>query len=301
MFKTFPEFSKPTIADKDAYNELIKDYPPYVDLTFAMLMTWWNTLDSLAIAELNGNLVISYWLPGDEEHSGLALVGTTKIDESINAIFEHQRKHGSAPRLVHVPEFVIRSLRHPKLFKYTEEREYDENVLALDKLGEQFQKQGLQMNEAATIVAAKKLEVKDLDLALASTRHELLEVTMRWRSRGEVNYTLELLDHVVPVIITQGDALGMKSLGLYVDGRLQAYLLYQRPHDTRYAIVNMLQMNAGAKGLYEVLVFKFAEWFGEQGVQFVNLDADLGLSFLREMRLGLGTIEFLRKFTVEPK
>lgn len=300
MFKTFPEFSKPTIADKDAYNELIKDYPPYVDLTFAMLMTWWNILDSLAIANLNDNLVISYWLPGDEKHSGLGLIGTNKIDESAQIIFDHQRRQGETPRLVHVPEFVIQRMRHPELFKCTEEREYHENVLDLDKLAAQFKQENLQKDEAAAGILAKKLEVKEPDLTRASTRHELLETTMRWYGHGAVNYALELIDQVLPVIITQGAELGIRALVLYIDGRLQGYILYQTPHDKRYAIVDFLQMNAAAKGLFEILVFKFAEWFASTGVRYVNLDADLGLSFLRQMRLGLGDIEFLRKFTVEP-
>jgi hypothetical protein len=288
MFKIFPEFSKPTIADRDAYNLLIKDYPPYADFSFAMLMTWWNTLDSLAIAMLNDNLVISYWLPGDDEHSGLALVGINKVDDSIDAIFNYQRRHGGECRLVHVPEFVVKSIAHPEIFKITEEREYDENVLALDKLAEQFQADGLQKNDDAVGITAKKLEVKEFDLTKSSARHELLETSMRWYSRGVVNYSLELLEQTLPIMITQGADLGIKALGLYVNDRLQAYLLYQTPYDTRYVIVDTLQMNAAAKGLYEVLVFKFAEWFREHDVPYVNLDADMGLSFLR-------------KYTVEPR
>lgn len=80
MFKTFPEFSKLTLNDKDEYEALIKDYPPVYDMMFIGRMTWWDQLDSAAVSMLNGNLVVSYWLPGDEKHSGLSIavpIGST--------------------------------------------------------------------------------------------------------------------------------------------------------------------------------------------------------------------------------
>lgn len=76
MFKTFPEFTKLTLSDKEEYERLTRGYPPISDIAFSSLMIWWDSLGGLAVAKLNGNLVISYWLPGDEEYSGLSLIGT---------------------------------------------------------------------------------------------------------------------------------------------------------------------------------------------------------------------------------
>src|SRR5438552_6672566 len=92
MFKTFPAFSRLTLADKDEYEKLINDYPAISDLAFPTLMLWWNHLDCLGISMLNGNIVISYWSPTEQNDTGLCLIGTSQVDESICAIFDHLRE-----------------------------------------------------------------------------------------------------------------------------------------------------------------------------------------------------------------
>src|SRR6185369_7708435 len=128
MFKTFPEFSKLTLADKAEYEELIKNMPSIHDISFFGLMTWWNPLGSMQISLLNGNLVIPYWLPGDDKHSGLSLVGTNDVDESLCILFDHLREKGDPIRLVNVPDFVVANVRFHEMFNFKEERQYNEYV-----------------------------------------------------------------------------------------------------------------------------------------------------------------------------
>ena len=75
MFKTFPEFSKLTLNDREEYESYIKDFPPISDILFASIMVWWGALDGLAVSKLNDNLVISYWIPGDENTQDFLSLG----------------------------------------------------------------------------------------------------------------------------------------------------------------------------------------------------------------------------------
>lgn len=113
-FRQFPDFTKLTLADKSRYEAEIADFPPFSDISFATLMIWWNTLDSCAVAKLNDNLVISYWLPGDEAKSGLSLIGRNKVDESMCTILDYLEAEGKAQKLVHVPEFVLSAIKYPE-------------------------------------------------------------------------------------------------------------------------------------------------------------------------------------------
>src|SRR5689334_20268559 len=90
-FSTFPEFGRLTLKDKAQYEAYIRDMPPVDDISFSALMGWWNPLDNMSVAELNGNLVVPYWMAGAERHSGLSLIGTENIDQSIATIFDYQR------------------------------------------------------------------------------------------------------------------------------------------------------------------------------------------------------------------
>lgn len=91
-------------------------------------------MDAVAVSMLNGNLIISCWLPGDEENSRLSLVGTERIDDTVCIIFDHLCEKGDPSKLVHVPEFVIGSVHYPELFKLTSERDYDECVVPVPGL-----------------------------------------------------------------------------------------------------------------------------------------------------------------------
>jgi len=303
MLKTFPEFSKPTIADRREYEALIRDYPPLADLSFGMLMTWWNILDSLAISILNGNLVISYWLPGDDTSSGLSLVGTNKVDESICNLFDYLRETEQPVRLVHAPELVLSNARHPELYKITEERNYDECVITLSKLFPLMEsnkevRDTIQKSIAKLI--SRKVEVRSLNPSHAMTRQQLLEAYLRWGKKGTVNDTVGLMHQALPIAIAQSESLGFENVCLFLDGRLQAFLMFQRPHDNEFIIANYIKMNAALPGLFELTAFKFAEWFSAQGVKYANIDSDLGLPILRNMRLSLGPTNFFRKYTIEP-
>lgn len=133
QFKTFPEFSKLTFDDRKRYESLIAGYPPVSNYSFAGLKLWWDPLGSCAVSLLNDNLVISYWWPGNEKLTGLSVVGTNRIDETICVIFDHMKAKGERARLVHVPEFVLAHLEHPELFILKEERDVNEYIYEVSR------------------------------------------------------------------------------------------------------------------------------------------------------------------------
>ena len=129
MIKTFPEFSKLTLNDREEYESLIKDYPPVHDISFASLMSWWNTFGGMSASMLYGNLVLPYWLPGDDKRSGLSIVGTRHIDQSLCILFDYLRDRGEPARLVNVPEFVVSNVQYPAMFNFKEDRAHHEYIL----------------------------------------------------------------------------------------------------------------------------------------------------------------------------
>src|SRR5690349_11349481 len=105
MLPDFPDFMPLTLDHKDMYNQLVAEYPPFSDISFTNLHIWWNLDGKLAASHLNSNLVLNYSLPFDSDHSGYGLIGTNKIDESLQAIFDELKKRGLPVRAVNVPEF----------------------------------------------------------------------------------------------------------------------------------------------------------------------------------------------------
>ena len=304
MFKTFPEFSKLTLADKKLYDTYAKKYPPIADLSFASLMTWWNSFDSMALAELNGNLVIPYWFPGNEAHSGLGLVGAHKVDESICTIFDYLRARGEPVRLMNVPEFVVSNVQYPELFNFKEERAYHEYVFDLanwyppqDNNGFRARKIKRQLQKLGDGATA----VKAIDLRSEDNQKMLLDAANRSWAANLNNVGRHEEETMIPLIL-HARALGVKNVCLFINGKLRGFCLYQRPHDRSYIIINVLKVLSKDLRSFELAGFLFAKWLAEHdsGVRQVNINSDMGVLPLRMFTLTLGPVNFFRKYRIEP-
>ncbi len=301
MFKTFPEFSKLNLSDKGEYERYISDYPPLGDITFAGVMVWWNNLGSMSVATLNDNLVVPYWLPGDDKNSGLSLIGTNKIDKSICTIFDHQKDQGDKPRLVNVPEFVIGNIRFPELFKFKSHKRFDEYLLAVRNLYPLENWTPVWRHKVRRKLSAlegRKVEIRRLDLNLPGNEALLLGASKLWQSKNVNGCNHE--EDVLKACLTQAYALGLECIGLFVDNHMLGFGIFRFSGDKKYVISYYFKAtNESALG-YERLMYYCAEWLTLQKVEFINMGSDYGLLRLRMLMLTLGPVNFFRKYTIEP-
>lgn len=302
-FKTFPEFSKLTLADKEAYERIIADYPAITDISFSGLMIWWNFLDTCAVSELNDNLVISYWLPGVEEYSGLSILGTHKIDESVCTIFDYLRAKGEAPRLVHVSEFVMSNMKYPELFSFIAERNFDEYIVPISRLyplSQAVSHRRVRIKKFLADVDESRIIIKSLNLAAPENKQLLFDSAEAWWSKHTVNELLLIEKEAMEVAIGQAEGLGVENVCIYIDGELHAFCLFQLALDKRYALISHAKVNDKIPYTFDYLTYAMARWFADKGITYVNLDCDLGLPFMRMIKLSLGPTNSFRKYIVEP-
>lgn len=303
-FATFPNFSKLTLKDRERYELLVRDYPPISDITFPILMQWWNSFDSSAISLLNGNIVISYWMPGDEQGSGLSLVGTQNVDESLCDIFDYLHAKNERARLVHVPEFVISHMHHPELFTFEDERTMDEYVVSLSSFYPLDHMIGFRRHRTRKFLESvdeEQLVVRALDLTQSENRQLLFDSVEAWPKKGTVNHPSKLSEEALALSINESTALGVDNLCLFVKGELHAFIMYHLPHDKRYTLLFQAKLSYAFPYLFDYTVYAFARWFSEHDVIYVNLDVDFGMPMLRVVKLALGPQNFFRKYTIEPK
>src|SRR5581483_5087796 len=302
-FKTFPEFSKLTLADRERYEELIKDYPPLAEIAFTNIMQWWDHLGSASIALFNGNLVISYWLPGDEKMSGLSLVGINKLDECICLIFDYLRERGEHPRLVHMPEFMIEHIEYPELFCFENERILDEYVVSLASFFPLQHMSPVRRGRVRKFLAKmdeSDAVVRSLDLSEEASRQMLFDAVGQWPKDSTINRLSKLSKDAMSLSITEAAALGTENICLFIKGKLHAFMLYHQPHDKRYIILLQAKVSFAMPYIFDYTVYAWARHLCEQGVTFANLNVDLGAPMLRVVKLALGPQNFFRKYIVEP-
>lgn len=303
IFKTFPEFSKLTLADHEKWDSLICNYPPITQFSFAGLQCWWNTLDTLRVAQLNNNIVISYWFPGDPDRSGLGLIGTQNVDESICEIFDWQKEKGEPPKLVHVPEFTIECIKYPDMYRFSDERSDDECVINIGRFSEVDRLSGYKKSKLASLLkSADKLNVytQPIDIGDAHVQEELRDIIKIWGKDGFNGVGLVEQENLYTALASPED-LGINCLALMVGGSIEAFILYQYHHDPKYILVNFARFNYSIPHIFELAVFKFSQMLVQEGIKFANIECDLGMPQLRSPKLFLGPTNFFRKYTITPK
>jgi hypothetical protein len=302
-FGSFPDFSRLTLADKEAYDALIREYPPIYDISFTALMTWWNPLDNMAIARLNGNVVVPYWFGGDDKHAGLSLIGTNKVDESMCEIFDYLRAEGRPVRLVNVPEFVVTNVQFHELFSFKEERQYSEYIYPISRF---YPAKNMPLYWRKKVerrqkdIESGKMVVRSLDLNSETDSLLLLRAVNEWQSKGINDYGKVEQDTIRECIINAAP-LEIDNMCLFVDGKLHGFCLYEVPSDKRYITVKHVKATHDTTLGFELIGYMFAKRLSEQGTTHVNLNADFGKLGLRMFMLALGPSNFFRKYIVEPR
>jgi hypothetical protein len=303
VFKTFPEFSQLTLNDRKEYEKLVRDYPPISDLSFGTLMSWWNELENISIARLNDNLVMSYWFPGYEDISGLSVIGTNKIDETICEIFDHMRSRGDEPRLVNVPEFVLENIQYPDLFTYKNLRRADEYILPVSRFypldrAVSFRKQ--RVKSFLKYIGKESVTVKFIDLNDLDITKAMMAKAGQWEKGGINNIAQAETSSLKRALVT-GNMLPFEAVGIFINGELEAFCLYQLPHqDARYVILSFFKYNNRISKLLDYAVYALGKWFSDREIIYVNIDSDLGIPSLRALKLALGPVNYFRKYEIKP-
>lgn len=302
-FKTFPEFSTLTLADREIYEEFIADFPPYADIAFHNLMTWWSGLGNCKVSMLNGNLVVAYWMPGDEQRSGLGIIGTRKIDESICTLFDYLKLKNEPARLVHIPEFVLSRIRYPELFQCSEERSDDECILSTREFIELEKIDGFKRSRIHRLLASldeEDVSLVTLDLSQESNKKLLIGLCSEWKGRGPINILPKRTEEAFRELVEYANELDITNLCLFIRGVPHAFIMIAPTAKSELVLVSHGKFSFETPGLYEYSLYRFAKWLHDHGVKKVNIDIDLGDPKYRMAQLALKPTDFFRKYVITP-
>ena len=305
MLPHFPEFTPLKLENKAYYEELISKYPPFSNISFAGLQIWWNLEGHLTVSSIHQNLIINYHLPFDKDNSGLSLIGNESLDHSIDEIFAYLRKEHQAVKLVHIPDFVVAKIKNKDAYIFEEELDYNEYIFDAQALatleGPRQARTRTQINRFRREVENRKVEIKSLDLSSDTTRRELQEAILAWEEIHPPKNDPDHTEHqALQRTMSHAKLLGIQYLGLYVDGRLHGIVLYNKSQDTKYYTINHLRVDYSIPYIFDYMVHSLAKQGVEEGVDFLNMEMDLGIESLRKHKQWLQPVNFFRQYTVKP-
>ena len=306
MFPDFPNFVPVSLDDKERYNQLVADYPPFADISFTNLHIWWNLGGKLGACLLNSNLVLNYDLPFDRPNSGWGLIGNDRIDESIQTIFDYLKVHHRRPKIVHMPEFTLERIKDSSGLKITEESDFHEYIMSSRQLAElegaDHSRSRRKVNRFLRETGDAEVEVKSLDLTSAENRKMLTSVVKEWHQKyASPNDPERLEEQALERTLTHSPVLGTLNLCVFIDGQLHGLSLYHPTPDGQHYIINHMRVDYRYPHIFDYVTQQVAQSAVDHNVPFLNMEMDLGMEGLRRHKMGLRPVKFYKKFTVEPK
>jgi len=303
MTPTFPHFVPLTLEDREDYERLVVDYPPFSDISFTTLHIWWNLEGKLEVSLLNNNLVLNYFQSFDEKNSGLSLIGIHSVEESINTIFSQLKAEGKPARLVHVPEFVVNEILDRAKYGIEEELDYNEYILDSEALASledpSHGRTRRKVRRFLREVENRKVEAKELDLSTDESKQALLKAIISWESNQRSDNDPNHTEHqAIAKTMDHANKLGVEHLGLYIDDKLYAVILYHKSIGETHYILNHLKVDYSIPFIFDYMTHHIATKAAHENIKFLNMEMDLGIENLRRHKLGLRPVDFFRKFTI---
>jgi hypothetical protein len=306
MFPDFPNFAPLRLEDRDKYNQLVKDWPAFADISFTNLHIWWNLGGKLGVCLLNANLVLNYDLPFDQPNCGWGLVGKSQIDKSAQTIFKYLKARDRQPRIVHMPEFTVEQIKNKDLFKITEESDFHEYIMSAQQLamleGPDHSRTRRKVKRFLRETQDSQVDVKSLDLTAAETRKLITESIQAWHEKyANPNDPDRLEEKALENTLNHTPVLGTLNLCVFIDGQLHGLTLFHPTPDGQHYIINHLKVDYRYAHIFDYVTQQLAIFAQGRQVPYLNMEMDLGMEGLRQHKLGLRPVEFYKKFTVEPK
>lgn len=299
MLPQFPNFKPLELSDVLDVQRYTSGYAPFSDFNFAGLWAW-NVDNSVRLSELNENLVARFadYVTGAVFYS---LLGDRDVNGAVEALIELSRRENLQPKLRLVPEVVAGQLDQ-KLFAVTEEEQHADYILMLDRLctyqGAELATKRNEVRKFVRLFPNARFEV--LDLRNASIADQCRALFCRWNSRraqagnGEAEREFKAFER----ILASQTHLSLIGAGIIINEMLVAVSISEVV-DEKYAFTHFEKAEtADFAGIGSYLNQQVANVLAGRGIQYLNIEEDLGLAGLRMNKRSYHPCGYLRKFSV---
>ncbi|MBF0240511.1 MAG: hypothetical protein HQM12_22645 [SAR324 cluster bacterium] len=124
----------------------------------------------------------------------------------------------------------------------------------------------------------------------------LINKCEQWRKTKEIDRNeLRVLENTT---LSLAEDLGIRSLCLFIGGKLHGFQLYQLSHDGRYFILNHLKVSHAFRFMIPYMELEIGKKAEECGVYYLNFEMDLDVPGLRTSKSELKPSGYFKKFSI---
>lgn len=259
----------------------------------------WNTNNEGYVSSLYDNLLLRLpdYITGQSLYS---FMGSNRIVETAELLLGESHKLSGSPKLDLVPEPAAQALKNSGLYCVMEDPDNHDYVLSTNAIvnfsGSNFRhyRRAVRGFEASF---GSRTDFCMLDIRMADNQAAVSDVFMVREGYKSGEYHSELV--ALHRLFDCSRRVSFLTFGLRVDSKLVAFIICEilRPG---WAIGHFWKADTAHKGIYSYLMYRTARVLLRHGVQYLNIEQDLGIVNLRTAKQFLHPYFFVNKYRVLP-
>lgn len=298
---SFPHFVQLSLAHKDLLSIVTKRFPPYSDFNFVSLFTW-DTDEKISVASLHGNLVVKFSAYENDELF-LSFLGTKKADATIEVLLDYCKRHGFVTELRLIPHSVVEALPGVTLSRYqiVEDRDNHDYIVSTKNIANG----GIARNKRRAYShfireLTDDVICKTLDPGNIRVQDDIRTVIDGWRHAKRISNQNEKELAAIERCLKHATDLDLACHIAYSGGKPIAFIIYEILSEST-ALLHYGKSSYGLPGAFDYIKIELAKYLEAKGVEFMNLEQDLGIEGLRADKNSYHPTDFLKKYTLRPR
>lgn len=297
-FPTFPLMDRLTIEYKAAIHCATIAFPLYSDFHFTSLFSY-DVYNDCQIAILHDNLVIRYrdYITQDRFYT---VIGKTHLAATAHTLIKEARQSDHLPYLQLIPHETALFLLNNARFSIKEDRDNHDYIINLNNYllldgGENKSKRKALRRFQSEYPHANTL---DVDINDYGVKQEIINIFDEWaRTKGKDDNEIEHEKSALTRLLDHSQHFNLQTEFLK-DKETAVGFAINEICQNRYAISHFMKTLPAYSNSFLFLDIAAVRRLFNKGVQFFNIEQDLGIEGLRQSKQSLNPSHFHKKYQV---
>jgi hypothetical protein len=299
MISEFPDFTPITIDICPEIKKFTDNFPPYSDFCGASLFCW-NYTDEAKVTIINDNLAIYY-----PNYSGdnyiLSFMGINKVSDTTASLLKVAGAKLTESRLDLVPEISILELTDKGFYKVVEAPDNHDYIISLSKLASPEIKDLTHFRRGIKTfrdLSETGVKVNLLDLSNKKVIESIIGV---FNQREFIKETDGSDNELIAIrrLLDNNKHFNLLCYGLEIENEIRAFIICENIGNS-WCMGHFWKADTRYRGIYSYLMWQTAIKLRNQGINFMNIEQDLGIKGLRQFKKSLCPISNLKKYIIKP-
>lgn len=283
--------------DKHILEAINSQFTPYADTAYGTLKTWWSLYETPQIALINGNAVVKSSYPVEGAKKVYSIIGAANADKTLDDMMQYLASKEEEACLYYVPHYFITSIKQNDNYLVELDDSSSEYVLSTENYSSLSDKGMLKIRHKVNAFINANPNVAHRLLDIENEKHLIIDYIHRWKS-STAKTRDDLEELIIQKTLDNYTEIDIKCLGLTVDEELIGVILYKHLPNG-FVNVNHVKVNYYYKNIFVYALHLLAKSCLDQGIEYLNIEQDLGIDGLRTFKQRLHPTMMLEKYTIK--